>query len=170
MQKYFRCISNADNKFKICETSTCQKFWRFDDIGKNCLNLIIIQRSPALRSYTGVLSSTPFSLLTAQKKINLHTRVICLCQYVGKWHGSNRRCTYFRGCFFLYLNYINEKDTVYKKLSIQYFEMCKDEFIGIWPLLQRNRYLENLSYFFHCKTRFFHWPLKHQQSFDRPFH
>lgn len=68
MQKYFRCISNADNKFKICETSRCQKFWRFDDIGKSCLNLIIIQRSPALRSYTGVLSSTPFSLLTAQKK------------------------------------------------------------------------------------------------------
>lgn len=24
------------------------------------------------------------------------------------------------GFFFLYLNYINEKDTVYKKLSIQY--------------------------------------------------
>lgn len=35
------------------------------------------------------------------------------------------------GVFFLYLNYINEKDTVYKKLSIQYFEMCNDEFIGI---------------------------------------
>lgn len=99
MQKYLRCISNADNKFKICETSRCKKFWRFDDIGKSCLNLIIIQRSPALRSYTGVLSSTPFSLLTAQKKINLHTRVICLCQNVGKWHGSNRRCTYFRGFF-----------------------------------------------------------------------
>lgn len=33
--------------------------------------------------------------------------------------------------FFLYLNYINEKDTVYKKLSIQYVEMCNDEFIGI---------------------------------------
>lgn len=68
MQKYFRCISNADNKFKICETSRCKKFLRFDDIGKSCLNLIIIQRSPALRSYTGVLSSTPFYLLTAQKK------------------------------------------------------------------------------------------------------
>lgn len=66
MQKYLRCISNADNKFKICETSRFKKFWRFDDIGKSCLNLIIIQRSPALRSYTGVLSSTPFSLLTAQ--------------------------------------------------------------------------------------------------------
>lgn len=103
MQKYFRCISNADNKFKICETSRCKKFWRFDDIGKSCLNLIIIQRSPALRSYTGVLSSTPFSLLTAQKEINLHTRVICLCQNVGKWHGSNRRCTYFRVFFFYIL-------------------------------------------------------------------
>lgn len=170
MQKYFRCISNADNKFKICETSRCKKFWRFDDIGKSCLNLIIIQRSPALRSYTGVLSSTPFSLLTAQKKINLHAKVICMYQNVGKWHGSNRRCTYFR-IFFLYLNYINEKDTLYKKkLSIQYFEMCNDEFIGIWPLLQKNRCLEYLSYLSHCKTRFFHWPLKHQQSFDHPFH
>lgn len=131
MQKYFRCISNADNKFKICETSRCKKFWRFDDIGKSCLNLIIIQRSPSLRSYTGVLSSTPFSLLTAQKKINLHAKVICMYQNVGKWHGSNRRCTYFR-VFSLYLNYINEKDTLYKKnLSIQYFEMCNDEFIDI---------------------------------------
>lgn len=36
------------------------------------------------------------------------------------------------GVFSLYLNYINEKDTLYKKnLSIQYFEMCNDEFIGI---------------------------------------
>lgn len=35
------------------------------------------------------------------------------------------------GFFFLYLNYINEKDTLYKKLSIQYVEMCNGEFIGI---------------------------------------
>lgn len=130
MQKYFRCISNADNKFKICETSRCTKFWRFDDIGKSCLNLIIIQRSPALRSYTSI-KFHPFFLVDRSKKINLHTKMNCLCQNVGKWHGSNRRCTYFRGFFFLYLNYINEKDTVYKKLSIQYFEMCNDEFIGI---------------------------------------
>lgn len=170
MQKYFRCISNADNKFKICETSMCKKFWRFDDIGKSCLNLIIIQRSPALRSYTGVLSSTPFSLLTAQKKINLHTKVICLCQNVGKWHGSNRRCTYFRGFFSYILITLMRKIQCIKKLSIQYFEMCNGEFIGIWPLLQKNRCLEYLSYLFHCKTRLFHWPLKHQQSFDRPFH
>lgn len=151
MQKYLRCISNADNKFKICETSTCKKFWRFDDIGKSCLNLIIIQRSPALRSYTGVLSSTPFSLLTAQKKST----------FMLKWFACVKMLVndtvpiedaHIFGVFFLYLNYINEKDTLYKKkLSIQYFEMCNDEFIGIWPLLQRNRYLEHLSFFLTVK-------------------
>lgn len=43
----------------------------------------------------------PFFLVDRSKKINLHTRVICLCQNIGKWHGSNRRCTYFRVFFYI---------------------------------------------------------------------
>lgn len=169
MQKYLRCISNADNKFKICETSRCKKFWRFDDIGKSCLNLIIIQRSPALRSYTGVLSSTPFSLLTAQKKsIFIPKWIACVKMLVNDTVPIED--AHIFGVFFYILITLTRKKHCIKKLSIQYVEMCNDEFIGIWPLLQKNKCLEHLSYFSHCKTRFFHWPLKHQQSFDRPFH
>lgn len=117
MQKYFRCISNADNKFKICETSRCKKFWRFDDIGKSCLNLIIIQRSPALRSYTGVLSSTPFSLLTAQKKsIFIPKWIACVKMLVNDTVPIED--AHIFGFFSLYLNYINEKDTLYKKKPV----------------------------------------------------
>lgn len=114
MQKYFRCISNADNKFKICETSRCKKFWRFDDIGKSCLNLIIIQRSPALRSYTGVLSFYLFSLLTAQiKSIFIPEWFACVKMLVNDTVPIED--AHIFGFFPLYLNYINEKDTLYKK-------------------------------------------------------